>query len=222
MIFVRHGENVCDTYGARFVFLSQVQVCVTRSSVCHAPVHKLKGRTQGVTVTSACHLHALPIEPSKLHAVIAIGVGHTHRLAQAALRNSTSAPEAPQSHAPSLGQDCSQVVVRSTGTPVNELQTHALDELHNLGTCEALGANIAWVRIARWLFESQYFVNLDLLYVQERCVDVSKFPESLPLDNAQSCCALLLMTPPTKMPKSKRADFTPNVSDACVFDQLLM
>ena len=52
--------------------------------------------------------------------------------------------------------------------------------------------------------------------------------------------ASLLMTPPTKMPKSKRADFTPNVSDthftspynslsaeesatiACVFDQLLM
>ena len=28
VIFVRHGENVCDTYGARIVFLSLTQVCL--------------------------------------------------------------------------------------------------------------------------------------------------------------------------------------------------
>ena len=107
VIFVTHGENVCDTYGARFVFLSQIQVCH------EIKLHKLKGRTKSLTVTSACHLHELPIEPLKLHAVIAIGVGDTHKLAQAALRNSstTSAPEAPQSHAPPIRQDCSEVVV---------------------------------------------------------------------------------------------------------------
>ena len=63
----------------RNLFSGAKYKCVTRSSV-QATVHKLKGRTKGLTVTSACHLHELPIEPLKLHAVIAIGVGHTHRL----------------------------------------------------------------------------------------------------------------------------------------------
>ena len=43
-------------------------------------MHKLEGRTKGLTVTSACHLHELPIDSLKLHAVIAIGVGHSHGL----------------------------------------------------------------------------------------------------------------------------------------------